>query len=102
LKTTKIRNSTPITFHSVKGNARLKGNERTNYLAKTVASYNIIIACDVIPFTRGKQSLEEYYTKIWNATYVNCAIASPHYNIHTQHLSLWPNSLLTQFLTNHC
>ena len=40
LKTIKLRNSTSITFHWLKGHAGLKGNERADYLAKTVASYN--------------------------------------------------------------
>jgi ribonuclease HI len=37
VKTIKLRNSTSITFHWVKGHAGLKGNERADYLAKTVA-----------------------------------------------------------------
>jgi ribonuclease HI len=49
LKTTKLRSSTSITFHWLKGQAGLKGNERADYLAKTVASYNTTIAYDVIP-----------------------------------------------------
>jgi len=76
-------------------------------LAKTVASYNTIIAYDKIPIIRGKQSLEDYYTytKICNAIYLNSANTS-----HTKlfiptifqrlSFSLWPNFLLTQFLTN--
>jgi hypothetical protein len=106
LKTIEIRNSTPITFHWVKGHAGLKGNERADYLAKTVASYNTTIAYDAIPIIRGKQSLEDYYTKIWNAIYINSANAS-HTKLfiptifHRLSLSLWPNFLLTQFLTNH-
>jgi hypothetical protein len=50
----------------------LKGNER----AKTVAIYNTTIAYDVIPIIQGKQSLEDYYTKVWNTIYVNSANAS--------------------------
>jgi len=40
VKAIKLRNSTSITFHWVKGHAGLKGNERADYLAKTVARYN--------------------------------------------------------------
>jgi len=59
-----------------------------------------------IPIIQGKQSLEDYYTKIWNAIYVNSANAS-HTKLliptifHRLSLSFWPNFLLTQFLTNH-
>jgi hypothetical protein len=75
-------------------------------LAKTVASCNTTIAYDAIPIIRGKQPLEEYYTKIWNAIYVNSANAS-HTKLfiptisHRLSLSLWPNFLHTQFLINH-
>jgi len=105
LKTIELRNSTSITFHWVKGHAGLRGKERADYLAKTVASYNTTIAYDVIPIIRGKQSLEDYYTKIWKAIYVNSASAS-HTKLfiptifHRLFLSLWPKFLLTQFLTN--
>jgi len=106
LKTTELRNSTSITFHWVKGHAGLKGNERADYLAKTVARYNTTIAYDAIPINRGKLSLEDFYTNIWNAIYVNSANAS-HTKLftptifHRLSLSLWPNFLLTPFLTNH-
>jgi len=106
LKTNELRNSTSITFHWVKGHAGLKGNERADYFAKTVARYNTTIAYDAIPIIRGKQSLEDHYTKIWNAIYVNSANAS-HTKLfiptifHRLSLSLWPNFLLTHFLTNH-
>jgi len=106
LKTNELRNSNSITFHWVKGHAGLKGNKRADYVAKTVASYNTTITHDAIPIIRGKQSLEDYYTKIWNAIYINSANAS-HTNLfiptisHRLFLSLWPNFLLTQFLTNH-
>jgi ribonuclease HI len=106
LKTIELRNSTSITFHWVKGHAGLKGNERADYLAKTVASYNTTVAYDVIPIIRGKQILEDYYIKIWNAIYVNSANAS-HTKLlilnisHRISLSLWPNFLLTHFLTIH-
>ena len=106
MKAIKLRNSTSITFHCVKGQAGLKGNERADYLAKTVARYITTIAYDEIPINRGKQILEDHYTKIWNATYVNCANASRtklyiSTIFHRLSLRLWPNFLLTQFLTNH-
>jgi hypothetical protein len=75
-------------------------------LAKTVARYYTTIAYNKIPINRGKQMLEEYYTKIWNATHTNSANAS-HTKLfipaifHRLSLSLWPNFLLTQFLPNH-
>ena len=99
LKIIEIRNSTSITFHWVKGHAWLKGNERD-------ARYNTTIAYDVIPPTRGKQTLEDYYTAIWNTIYVNSANTS-HTKLfiptifHRLSLSLWPKFLLTQFLTHH-
>jgi len=62
LKTIELRNSTSITFHWVKGHAGLKGNDRTDYLTKTVASYNTTIAYDVIPIIRGMQPLEDLLT----------------------------------------
>jgi len=104
--TTELRNSTSIAFHWVKGHAGLKGNERADYLAKTVASHNTTIAYDVIPIIRGKQSLEGYYTEIWNTIHINSANAS-HTKLsiptifHRLSLSLWSKFLLTQFLTNH-
>jgi len=74
-------------------------------LGKTVARYKNTIACDEIPINRGKQILEDHYTKIWNAIYVHSANAS-HTKLyiptifHRLSLPLWPNFLLTQFLTN--
>jgi hypothetical protein len=106
LKTIKLRTSTSITFHWVKGHTGLKGNERADYLAKTAASYITTIAYDAIPTTQGRQKLEDRYTKIWNALYVNSANVS-HTKLfiptifHRLSLSLWPNFILTQFLTNH-
>jgi hypothetical protein len=82
------------------------GDYLADCLAKTVASYNTTIAYDVLPTTRGKQTLVDYYTKIRNAIYVNSTNAS-HTKLfiptifHRISLSLWPNFLLTQFLTNH-
>jgi hypothetical protein len=84
----------------------LKGNERADYLAKSAASYCTVTAYDKIPINRGKKILEEHYTKIWNAVYQNSANAS-HTKMfipsiyHRLSLSLWPNFLITQFLTNH-
>ena len=106
VKAIKLRNSTSITFHWVKGRVGLKGNERADYLAKTVARYNNTIAYDEIPVNRGKKIVEDHYTKIWNAIYVNSANASnTKLNIptifHRLSLPLWPNFLLTHFLTNH-
>jgi len=60
-------------FFSVSG---LRGNERADYLARTAASYNTIIAYNAIPIYRGKQLLEEHYIKIWKATHINSANAS--------------------------
>ena len=106
LKTIKLKNSTSITFHWVKGHAGLKGNERADYLAKTAASYNTTIDYDEIPINQGKQILEDYYIEIWNATYINSANAS-HTKLfiptifHRLSISLWPNFILMQFLTNH-
>jgi len=106
VKVIKLRNSTSITFHWVKGHAGLKGNERADYLAKTVARYSSTNAYDEIPISRGKQILEDHYTKIWNAIYVNPANAS-HTKLyiptifHRISLPLWPKFLLTQFLTNN-
>jgi ribonuclease HI len=57
-----------ITFHWIKGHTGLKGNERADYLARTVATYNPTITYDAIPVSRGKQLMEEYCAKIWNAT----------------------------------
>jgi hypothetical protein len=61
---------------------------------------------DAIPVSRGKRLLEEYYIKIWNAAYINTEKAS-HTKplipsiLHRMNLTLWPNHILTQFLTNH-
>jgi hypothetical protein len=75
-------------------------------LAKIAASYNTSVAYDAVPINRGKQILEDYYIKIWNAIYFNSANAS-HTKLfipsifHRLSLTLWPNFILTQFLTNH-
>jgi ribonuclease HI len=39
-KIIKLRTTTKITFHWIKGHTDLKGNERADYLAKTVVRYN--------------------------------------------------------------
>ena len=62
-KTIKLRKSTLISFHWVKGHVGLKGNERADYLAKIAASYNTSVAYDAVPINRGKQILEDYYIK---------------------------------------
>ena len=67
-KTIELRTVTSITFNWIKGHTGLEGNERADYLARTIASYNPTITCDALPVSRGKQLLEKYYTKIWNAT----------------------------------
>ena len=69
-------------------------------------SYKPTITYDALPVSRGKQLLEDYYTKIWNATYINSVKAS-HTKpfipsiFHSLSLPLWPNHFLTQLLTNH-
>ena len=68
-KTIELRTITSITFHWIKGHTGLEGNERADYLAGTIASYNPTITYDALPVSREKQLLEEYYTKIWNAIY---------------------------------
>ena len=101
-----LRTTTPITFHWIKGHTGLKGNERADYLAKTVASYNPNITYGAIPVSRAKQLLEDYYTKIWNATYINSEKASHTKPLipstfHRMSTPLRPNHILTQLLTNH-
>ena len=81
-------------------------NKRADYLAKTDASCNTTIAYDAIPINRLKQILEEFYIKIWNATYI-CSLNASHAKLyiltifHRLYLPLWPNFILTHFLTNH-
>ena len=127
-KTTELRTATSITYHWIRGHTSLEGNERADYLARKIASYNPTITYDALPVHIGKQLLEDYYTKIWNATYVNvyrgkqlleyyytktchATYANTAKNTHTKSLipsishrmtpSLWPNHFLTQLLTNH-
>jgi len=60
VKAIKLRNSTSITFHWVKGHAGLKGNERSDYLAKTVARYKIS--------SLSMKSLSVEESKYWKTT----------------------------------
>jgi hypothetical protein len=105
-KIIELRMTTTITFHWTKGHTGLKGNERADYLAKTVASYNPNITYDTLPVSRGKQLLEDYYTQIWDAIYINSGKAS-HTKLlipsifHRKSLSLWPDHILTQLPTHH-
>jgi len=105
-KTIDLRKVTSVTFHWIRGHTGQEGNERADYLPRTIASYNTTIIYDAIPISRGKKLLEEYYSKIWDSTYVNSAKASHTKQIipsipHRMALSLWPNHSLTQLLTNH-
>jgi hypothetical protein len=106
MKTIELGKYTSIAFYWVKGLVGLEGNERADCLAKTVASYNTTVAYDAVTINRGKHILEDYYIKLWNATYINSANAS-HTKLfiptifHRLSLSLWPNFILTKFLTNH-
>jgi len=70
-KIIEIRTTTKITFHWIRGHTGLRGNDRADYLAKIVASYNPNITYDAILVSRGKQLLEDYYTQIWDSTYTN-------------------------------
>ena len=76
-KIIELRTTTKITFHWIRGHTGLRGNERADYLAKTVASYTPYITYDAIPVSRGKQLLEAYYTQFWDATYRNSG-KTPH------------------------
>mgnify|MGYP003623497483 FL=1 len=101
-----IKKTTSVTLHWVKGHVGLRGNERADYLAKTAASHKTTIDYRATPLSRGKQLLKDYYIKLWNTIYINSEFAThtkpfiP--NIpHRLSLSLRPNYILTQFLTNH-
>ena len=101
-----LRKDTSVTLHWLEGHSGLKGNERADYLAKTVASYKPTTAYDAIPVSRGKRLLEEYYIKIWNAAYTYSEKGSHTKTLipsilHRMTQTLWPNHVLTQFLTNH-
>ena len=105
-KTIELSKSTTITYHWIKRHAGVQGNERSDYLAKIVASYKSTIDYTAIPKSRGKQILEEHYTEIWNAIYIN-AEAAGHTKLfipsifHRKSISIKPNFILSQFLTNH-
>jgi len=53
-KTIDLRMVTSITFHWIRGHQGLEGNERADYLARTIASYNTTITYDALPVSRGK------------------------------------------------
>jgi hypothetical protein len=67
----------------------LKGNERADYLAKSAASYCTVTAYNKIPVNIPKLC-ERLHTKMFIP-----------FIYHRLSLPLWPNFLITQFLTNH-
>jgi len=87
VKAIKLRNSNSITFHWVKGHAGLKGNERADYLAKTVDTYNTTIAYDHYHHYQsrkantGRPLHKNLERNIWKLC--KCL---PHKTVHTHHL----------------
>ena len=95
-----------VQIHCVKEHSNLQGNKKADYMAKIVVRYNPNITYDAIPMSRGKKVLENYYTRIWNATYTNSGNGSHTKTLipsifHRKTQSRWPNYVLTQFLTNY-
>ena len=70
-KLIRLQKTTRIDLHWVKGHAGLQGNDRADYLAKIAASHKTSIDYDLIPQTRGKQLLQEYYETIWTPSTQN-------------------------------
>ena len=101
-----LNKATKITLHWIKGHSGVRGNERADHIAKSTATQIHNIEYNAIPISQGKQLVRDYYNKIWNATYINSATAR-HTKVlipdipHRLSISLWPNFILTQFLTNH-
>ncbi|KAJ9575592.1 hypothetical protein L9F63_007526 [Diploptera punctata] len=101
-----LKKTTQVSLNWVRGHTGIRGNERADYLAKIAASYKNTVTYNSIPISRAKQLLLNYYINIWNATYTNSEVSfhtkqfipSIH---HRLSISLWPNFILTQFLTNH-
>ena len=101
-----LKRTNPINLHWVKSHAGTHGNERADHLAKIDASLKSTFDYKGISFTRCKQLLTEHYRKIWNLTYTNSEhglhtktfIPNVH---HRLSLSLGPNHITSQFLTNH-
>ena len=101
-----LRKDTSPQIHWVKGHSGRQGKEKADYMAKIVASYNPNITYDAISISRGEKILEDYYTTIWNATYTNSEKGSHTKTLipsifHIKTQTLWPNYVLTQFLTKH-
>jgi hypothetical protein len=105
LKTIKLRNSTSIAFHWVKGHTGLKGNERVDYLVKQLR-VTILPRVRRNPNQSGKADTGRLLHKNLERNISKLCKCLPHKTIHTHHLpQTFPSSLaqllLTQFLTNH-